>query len=155
MLVDRQNFANERMRCEFARYGWRAICIQADILEWLSSERLEVDLVIANLFLHHFRNEDLRTMFQHASQSTKVFTACEPARSAFSLMACKFLGLIGCNHVTRHDAEISIRAGFTNHELSALWPRNSDWQLKEGSAGLFSHSFVACNRAVEIGESVS
>lgn len=148
MLVDRQNLGTERMRSAFARYGWRATFVQADILEWLSSEEFQADVIITNLFLHHFRNEDLQTMFQHATQHTTLFTACEPARSAFSLIACKFLGLIGCNHVTRRDAEISVRAGFTNHELSELWPRNSEWQLKEGPAGPFSHLFVASNRGV-------
>ena len=43
---------------------------------------------------------------------------------------------------------ISVRAGFTNHELSGLWPGDSDWQLKEGAAGLFSHLFVASKRGV-------
>ncbi len=145
MLVDRQNLGSETRRSQFARCGWRATFIQADILEWLSSDGPSVDLIIANLFLHHFRNEDLQRMFQHAAQHTKLFTACEPARSAFSLLACKFLSVVGCNYVTRHDAKISVRAGFTNHELSALWPRNSDWQLNEGPAGLFSHLFVACH----------
>jgi len=84
-----------------------------------------------------------------------LFIACEPARCAFSLIACKCLGLIGCNHVTRHDAEISVRAGFTNHELSDLWPRKSDWQLKEGTAGLFSHLFVASKREVTSEQSKS
>ena len=147
-LVDRQNLGTERMRSAFARYGWRATFVQADILEWLSREEFQVDLIIANLFLHHFRNEDLQTMFRHATQHTRLFIACEPARSAFSLLACKFLGLIGCNHVTRHDAEISVRAGFTNRELSELWPPSSGWQLQEGPAGLFSHLFFARKRGV-------
>jgi hypothetical protein len=36
--------------------------------------------------------------------------------------ARKLLWLIGCNAVTRHDAAVSMRAGFIRQELSALWP---------------------------------
>jgi hypothetical protein len=42
-----------------------------------------------------------------------------------------------------HDAEISVRAGFRDSELSALWPSDARWQLNEQRAGLFSHRFVA------------
>ena len=53
------------------------------------------------------------------------------------------LGAIGCNDVSRHDAVISVRAGFADHELSALWPASSPYRLEEYAAGLFSHCFVA------------
>jgi hypothetical protein len=53
------------------------------------------------------------------------------------------LGLIGANGVTRHDAAVSVRAGFKGGELSALWPANPRWRLRERRAGLFSHLFLA------------
>jgi hypothetical protein len=53
------------------------------------------------------------------------------------------LWAIGCNAVTRHDATVSVRAGFSGNELSALWPADSGWQLTERRAGFFSHVFVA------------
>jgi hypothetical protein len=52
------------------------------------------------------------------------------------------LGAIGCNDVTRHDAVASVRAGFRDGQLSALWPAGP-WKLTERGAGLFSHLFVA------------
>jgi hypothetical protein len=45
--------------------------------------------------------------------------------------------------VTRHDAVLSVRAGFAGRELSALWPSADGWKLEERRAGLFSHLFVA------------
>ena len=51
--------------------------------------------------------------------------------------------MIGCNAVTRHDAAVSVRAGFLGNELSALWPDQKNWQLTERRTGLFSHLFVA------------
>ena len=57
------------------------------------------------------------------------------------MRAAKLVGLIGCNSVTRHDAVVSVRAGFTNRELSDLWPTQGAWLLQEQRAGLFSHLF--------------
>jgi hypothetical protein len=45
--------------------------------------------------------------------------------------------------VTRHDAVVSVRAGFADRELSALWPSGMTWTLRERARGLFSHCFVA------------
>jgi hypothetical protein len=53
------------------------------------------------------------------------------------------LWAIGCNSVTRHDALVSVRAGFSGDELSALWPDKKNWQLTERRAGPFSHLFIA------------
>jgi len=38
---------------------------------------------------------------------------------------------------------VSVRAGFSDKDLSALWPAGDAWQLSENSAGLFSHCFIA------------
>jgi len=52
------------------------------------------------------------------------------------------MGLMGCNAVTRHDARVSVRAGFRDDELSRLWP-SGGWTLEERGAPPFSHLFVA------------
>jgi hypothetical protein len=148
VLVDRRNLASAKTRSEFERLGWRTTFVQADVFEWLaSSGPLASDMMIANLFLHHFRDEELQSLFQRAAKSTDLFVACEPRRSALPLIACRFLWVLGCNQVTRHDAAISVRAGFTDGELSRLWPSAPDWRLEEGSAGMFSHVFAARRRA--------
>jgi hypothetical protein len=53
------------------------------------------------------------------------------------------LWVVGCNDVTRHDAVVSVRAGFAGKELSPLWPEAPDWELAEHAAGSFSHLFIA------------
>jgi hypothetical protein len=45
--------------------------------------------------------------------------------------------------VTRHDAAISVRAGFRDRELSELWPDQAGWRLSEAPAPPFGHLFVA------------
>jgi hypothetical protein len=51
--------------------------------------------------------------------------------------------VIGCGPVTRHDAPVSIRAGFANREISALWPDANHWELIERPIDLFTHLFIA------------
>jgi hypothetical protein len=53
------------------------------------------------------------------------------------------LRVIGCNSVTRHDAHVSMIAGFQGKELTMLWPANSGFQIDENEAGFASHLFMA------------
>ena len=99
--------------------------------------------MIANLFLHHFEDSPLRALLEQVSTRAELFVACEPRRDWLTLRASRLVGWIGCNAVTRHDAPISVRAGFAGHELSALWPAGGDWHTEEGPVGPFSHHFVA------------
>jgi hypothetical protein len=50
---------------------------------------------------------------------------------------------IGCNDVSRHDAVVSVRAGFSDRELSELWPADRRWSLHEHAALPFTHCFAA------------
>ena len=90
--------------------------------------------------------EQLAGLLQLLATRTALFLATEPRRSGFALAASRLLGLVGCNAVTRHDAIVSVRAGFRDAELSALWPRQDVWRLREGGAGLFSHYLLARRR---------
>ncbi len=124
--------------------GWRTERVCADATAWLTRQgAATVDVVIANLFLHHFAETELRYLLAGCARVTRLFVACEPRRCRRALGACGLLGLIGCNHVTRHDARASVRAGFAGRELSALWPDSTRWELQERAAGPFSHLFVA------------
>ena len=68
----------------------------------------------------------------------------EPRRSALARAGTRLLFLIGCNDVTRHDALVSVEAGFTGWEITALWPADPAWEAPvEARAGLFSHVFSA------------
>jgi hypothetical protein len=144
VLVDRLQLMSPQTRAEFEKLSWHVEALPTDVFDWLQRpdpERSEV--TIASLFLHHFTNDDLRRLLRYAARQTGFFLACEPRRANFALGAAGLLPLIGCNGVTRHDARISVRAGFTEDELSALWPAGDGWRLKERRAGLFSHCFVA------------
>ncbi|HEX3719624.1 MAG TPA: methyltransferase domain-containing protein [Verrucomicrobiae bacterium] len=140
-LVDRQPAISSAIRRGIEECGWTAKIATADVFDWLATER-QFDCVITNLFLHHFSPAELARLLTLISGSTAGFVSCEPRRSTAGLFTGRLLWLIGCNSITRHDAPISVRAGFRAHELSALWPRDG-WQLRESRAGLFTHLFTA------------
>ena len=100
-------------------------------------------VVIANLFLHHFEDERLKELLGAIATRARCLVVLEPRRARWPLFCCRLIWLIGCNSVTRHDAVVSVRAGFSGRELSALWPDKGQWQLTERRAGPFSHLFMA------------
>ena len=117
---------------------------RGDMFELLEGNRLcNFDIVTANLFLHHFSEPQLSQLLARLAPLAPLFVACEPRRGGLPLLASRLLWVIGCNDVSRHDAAISVRAGFVGSELSALWPERDRWELHEGAARLFTHCFVA------------
>ena len=145
VLLDRQDIVGAATLHGFVRLGWRAKSVTADVFEWLAQPADQVyDVIIANLFLHHFDAARLTILLSLLAQRARMFIACEPRRSGLSLVGSRLLGLIGCNDVSRHDAVVSVRAGFDGKELSALWSARRAWKLQERANGVFSHCFVAC-----------
>src|SRR5262245_4276213 len=115
-----------------------------DVLEFLASPGRPLDAIVANLFLHHLADHDLRRLFALAAQRAPLFVACEPRRSRLALAGSRLMWFIGANDVTRHDAVASVRAGFSGNELSRAWPAAAGgWTLMERAAPPFSHLFVA------------
>ena len=144
LLVDRHDAADAGVVTALSACGFRPRRVPADGLKWLREQPAEAGTwVLANLFLHHFTAESLRALFNALAEKAELCCACEPRRDWWSLAASRMLGLIGANAVTRHDAAVSVRAGFQGGELSALWPVDSRWRLREQRAGFFSHLFLA------------
>lgn len=142
-LVDRQRIVAPETMAAFEAARVATVVAQDDVFDWLGRDGPRVDVVMANLFLHHFEDEPLARMLSLAARRARVFVACETRRSGFALAGARMLGAIGCNDVTLHDAVVSIRAGFRDGDLSALWPAGGAWALREEARGLFSHLFVA------------
>lgn len=147
VLVDRSEAVTTATRDGLRRLGWSVEVVTADVFDWLRTPgRRYTDVVVANLFLHHFTEELLRNLLGQVAATTNLFAACEPWRSPVALNFSRLVGVIGCNHVTRNDAVVSVRAGFAGQELSQLWPHQPHWQLNEGSRRLFTHAFLAHRR---------
>lgn len=141
-LVDRQRVISDATLARFREFGWRAEIVTADVFDWLASAN-SADAIFANLFLHHFHDEKLAELLRLIAKRTDLFFACETRRDWPSFAVTRLFGLLGCNSVTRHDARLSMRAGFVGNELSALWPDDDAWQLTERRAIVFTHLFVA------------
>jgi len=88
----------------------------------------ECEILIANLFLHHFTSEQLTLLGARLSPKTRLILAAEPARHRFHQISGRlFSRLAGLNHVTRHDMQVSIRAGFRGDELPAALGLQAPW----------------------------
>jgi len=141
-LLDNQNIISRQNLASFTPLGWQAEAVATDVFDWLPAAT-GLDVVVANLFLHHFDDARLAELFRAVAGRARLFVAIEPRRASWPLFCCRLLWAIGCNSVTRHDATVSVRAGFSDRELSALWPADTGWQLTERRTGFFSHLFVA------------
>lgn len=144
-LLDLQPNISGHTLAAFSKLGWRAEAVVADVHGWSPEAGVE-QVVVTNLFLHHFQDEQLVGLLRKISGVATHFIAIEPQRFAPASLVKPLLRVIGCNEVTRHDAAVSIRAGFAGGELTALWPDSENWQLTERRAGLFSHLFIAQRR---------
>ena len=143
-LLDMQNLTNPETTRGFSEVGWNIRVVNCNVLDWCNGPDTEVfDLVVANLFLHHFSSVQLQGLLQTIRKRSSCFVAIEPQRSKLPLACSRLVGWIGCNAVTRHDAPASVRAGFSGRELSELWRGNGEWRTCEQPRGLFSHLFVA------------
>ena len=145
-MLDMQPVVSAHVMERYRAIGWTPSIIHADVFDWLATTppaKRDAPIIVANLFLHHFEGTRLTELLHGIASRAHAFVCLEPRRSSTALLGSRMLGAIGCNAVTRHDAVVSVRAGFHDGELSAQWPADARWKLSEGKAGLFSHSFVA------------
>ncbi|HEX9782528.1 MAG TPA: hypothetical protein VGA56_07315 [Opitutaceae bacterium] len=104
------------------RWPWT----QADLLTYGGYD--DCDVLIANLTLHHFHAAELAQLGRRLSNRVRLLLASEPARGRFHVLQARGLGFFGVNHVTRHDAPVSVVAGFKGDELhSWLGLEESKW----------------------------
>lgn len=152
-LLDAQALIGRATIAAYAELGWTAVAHVGDVFDWARSGGYPLpdgqpaarwDLVVANLFLHHFEDAQLAGLLAAIARRGDRFFACEPRRAWFALAASHLVGAIGANAVTREDAVSSVHAGFRARELTALWPATgAAWQLREYPGGLFGHCFRA------------
>jgi hypothetical protein len=144
VMLDQQDIVSKATRDGFDDLRWSTRTITGDLFDLLEGGRLpEADIITVNLFLHHFSEPQLAQLLARVAPLAPLFVACEPRRGALPLLASRLLWVIGCNDVSRHDAVVSVEAGFNGDEISAIWPEPDRWELHEHAARLFTHCFVA------------
>jgi len=158
-LLDRQNLLNPSTTEKYARAGWTVTARVSDVFDWAAGDATawlpahaapHWDLIVVNLFLHHFQTPQLSALLAAIAARTEHFVACEPRRAWLAWVGSHLIGVLGTNAVTREDAVLSVRAGFCGTELQTLWPTiSASRSLAEYPAGLFSHCFVAARNPGE------
>lgn len=104
----------------------------------------ETEIVVANLFLHHFTTEQLHLLGSGLSPMTRLIVAAEPARRwIHSISGRLFCELAELNHVQRHDMQASIRAGFRGDELRDALGLGKEWQACAHEHPLGGYRFMA------------
>lgn len=122
--------------------------------QWLQRDVLydvpwpEADVIIANLFLHHFEAEALRRIGERAARA-RCIIASEPARRSLHLWQGRLLSyLADLSEVTRHDMLVSIRAGFLHAELpEALGLRGFRCATSSTFLGAYRMTASTCERS--------
>lgn len=151
-LLDRQAIVAPATLAGFADLGWQTRVQVADVLDWArvpaegapGAAFRRWDLISTSLFLHHFDTAELARLLGAVATRCDRFFACEPGRSRLALAGAHLVGALGVNAVTRHDAVLSVQAGFRGQEISSLWPwSGAGWLMRENTAGWFSHCFSA------------
>jgi len=128
--------------------GWPASRAwhRADLTEFQGYSPYQA--VVGNLIFHQFRDEELAALGATLRASARVIVASEPLRRRLSqrLMAA-IAPLLGANHVTLHDARVSIAAGFIGDELPrALGLGTGEWDVECGPSLAGAYRMVAVRR---------
>ena len=104
--------------------------------------------VIANLILHHLSEAELASLGATLARTPRVILASEPTRSRRSQHLFALLSpLLRANHVTRHDAHVSIAAGFRDAELPrSLGLDPAHWDCRCSTTALGAYRLIAIRR---------
>lgn len=123
---------------------------QADLLTF--EQYADYPVVVANLILHQFENDELRSLGATLREKARVFIINEPRRGLRAKWGFRALCLLGANHVTRHDGAVSIRAGFRGNELPTLLGLDeADWQYYVEETLLDAYRLLAIRRMPQTG----
>lgn len=109
----------------------------------------DYDAIIGNLIFHQFSAADLAALGLRLQATAKIILACEPARRRASQVLFRAIApLLGANHVSLHDAHVSIAAGFRGAELPrALGLDAAHWRVRCFATALGAYRMVAIRRA--------
>jgi hypothetical protein len=105
-------------------------------------------VVFGNLIFHQFSDDDLAALGATLGRTARVIVANEPARGRFfQFLARRANSLIGANHVTLHDAQVSIAAGFRGDELPrALGLDKKTWSWRHTTTLRGAYRMIAQRR---------
>ena len=114
---------------------------------WTRGDLREVELqdneqmVIGNLILHQFEDHELQNLGARLRSRANCFLFNEPARFRIHRYQLMLAYVFGLHRISRHDGQVSIRAGFRGNELpEALGLSREKWQWT------CCHNWLGCYR---------
>jgi SAM-dependent methyltransferase len=144
VIVDQADAVAEETRAAFTALSWKVNVEVANVFDFMErTRRPDIDVMTANMFLHHFPEPELARLLAKIARVTPLFIVGELRRTKFVREAGRNMWLLGGGDVICYDGRVSARAAFIGQELSALWPKESGWQLTERAVGPWTHLFVA------------
>lgn len=91
----------------------------------------EGEVLLANLFLHHFEDERLGELGARIPTSVRLILAAEPERRwRHALLGRLLCGIAELHPVQHYDMQVSIRAGFRDDELPRVLGLGAEWQVR-------------------------
>lgn len=91
----------------------------------------ESEVLVANLILHHFNDEQLRVLGSRISAETRLILAAEPERQwRHTIMGRFFSWLAELHPITCYDMQVSIRGGFRGNEIQDALGLGPEWQAE-------------------------
>lgn len=121
-------------------WGWK----QEDLLAF--SEYSAYPVVVANFILHQFEDEALRTLGERLRAGVRVVIASETLRQKRCYHGLKLLWPF-INHVSRHDARVSLDGGFRDGELPVLLGLSRpEWEVSVTESLLGTYRMVAVRK---------
>lgn len=119
---------------------------QGDLFEFFDSGVSEIEGLVANLFLHHFTDAQLRRIGSLVPGTASRLLFSEPARYPLHQVQAR-MGFPFFNSVTRHDMMVSIEAGFRENELgAALGLDPGEWSCEVNRTFFGAYRFEASRR---------
>ncbi|MDZ4287872.1 MAG: hypothetical protein U0984_07930 [Prosthecobacter sp.] len=117
--------------------------------QWTQGDLLEQPLphsevLVVNLLLHQFQDAQLRRLGSRIPPTTRLIVAAEPARSPAHAVLGRLLCAAARFHpITRHDMQVSIRAGFRHDELAKALALEPGWTTSSATTPFGAYHFVA------------
>ena len=104
----------------------------------------EYDGILACHFLHQLEDLELARLGSHLQGSIRFLVATEPVRRTLSLVLIEATRFLGMRSPSRHDARVSVRAGFTGEELArSLALPSPPWTCRQQETLLGAYRFLA------------
>ncbi|MCC5807439.1 MAG: hypothetical protein JJU00_14035 [Opitutales bacterium] len=107
-------------------------------------------IIVVNFLLHQFTDAELRRFGDSVRPHARVILANETARGPLRVWLARTAFVLGLNHVSRHDAVVSVRAGFRGEELPALLGLDpaAGWEASVHTTALGAYRLAAKRRHI-------